>query len=154
MKFSRDCSRIPPLGAGSTSSPLSKSPGTAFALNALARPGRGAHRNNVVQAAPASSTETRVASIQSYANIRCHLDLLLRCLTPESVTRKGGHGGATECGGNGAPSLCCGWRGSGELGPVGRRPGLDAMDLARAGRCGPCTRHHRLLSAARIVCDE
>src|SRR6267378_6950900 len=92
--------------------------------------------------------------IPSYANVRCHPNLLLRCLTPESVTRKGGHGGATECSGNGASSLCCGWRGSGELGPVGRRPGLDAMDLACARRCGPCTRNHRLLSVARIVWDE
>src|SRR6266404_7320922 len=154
MKFSRDCSRIPPLGAGSTSSPLSKSLGSAFTLNAPVRPWRGAHGNNVVQAAPASSTETPAASIPSYANARGNPNLLLRCLTPESVTRKGGHGGATECSGNGAPSRCSGWRGSGVLGPVGRRPGLDAMDLARAGWRGPCTRHHRLLSVTRIVWDE
>jgi len=32
---------------------------------------------------------------------------------------KGGHGGTTECSGNGPSSLCCGRRGCGELGPVG-----------------------------------
>src|SRR3979490_3170 len=67
---------------------------------------------------------------------------------------KGGDGGKTECSGNGAPSICCGWYRPGELGAVGGRSGVDAMGLAHAWGSGSDLRHYWLLSVARFIWDK
>src|ERR1700730_17296220 len=71
-----------------------------------------------------------------------------------SMFGRAGHGGTTECCGNGAPTLCFGWGWSGKLGVMGRRSGVDAMGLVIAWRNSFGPRHDRIFSLARMVSNK
>lgn len=60
-------------------------------------------------------------------------------------------GSSAERYGNGAPVIFCSRSCRRELGAVGRKPGLDAMVLARLRRRAGGTCCDRLLSAPRFV---
>jgi hypothetical protein len=71
-----------------------------------------------------------------------------------SMFGRAGHGGTTECCGNGTPSLHCGRSGPGKLGTMGCRPGVDAMGLAVVWGRRSCPRHDWLFSVARLDSNE